>query len=234
MSKLTDDLKALRDLDDRELLGHVHAQHLTAYAERRLDERIVGYVEDHLQQCEVCRDAVETLRTTAAAAAATVPDRRRSGGLWDRLRRTVLAPASAAVYLVLAVVLAGWWMTRGPEPDVTVLPPAVPLFSDDTLRGDDAELEPVPLPAPEGQPLVLKLHTDLRPGEATGPLIVRVESGGDTLVEQRIAAADVPADGALMLILPAEAVMTGRVYRVDVEAPGALPFAASFRIEVSP
>ncbi len=228
------DLERLRDLDDATLLGHVHAAHLIAYAERRADGTVREYVEDHLRGCEVCRDALERVEATASDWT-EADDVRRRPALWDVLRRTVLAPAPALAYLLLLAVGLAWWGTRPPSGTISgTLPTTVPLFAADPLRGSASEDVPVVVPWATGTEVVLVVHTDVLPGEADGGLTVRVTAGDDAIVERALPADRIPDDGVLSVILPARDVRPGVVYRVRVEGPGAPPFNAAYRFPDRP
>ncbi|MDX1388674.1 MAG: hypothetical protein R3344_05765 [Acidobacteriota bacterium] len=234
MSRLQDDLRLLRDIDDDALLGHVHAQHLVAHVEGRLDDRISGYVDEHLRHCLVCRDAAEVLRKTLESEdAEPAPDADdRTGGLGGLLRRTLMAPVPVAAVVLLVAVLGVWWATR-PQPgtDTTVFSSPLPLFSDDTLRGGETAPDPIRVAWPEGSGFAVLLHTEIAPADLTGPLSIRVEQDGEPVLAEELFPDRLAPDGAIIVVLPMETRSKDALYRVTVEAPGALPFSASFRID---
>lgn len=236
---LVDDLRYLRELDDATLLGHVQAQHLIAFAEGTIDGPAASFVREHVGGCDVCHEAMEVYRATAHTGDAA--DERggegRRLGLWDLLRRTVLAPAPALAYLVvLAVGLALWW--TAPAPDVQApggLPVTVALYADDTLRGENVESDPIVVPWQVGRALVVLLHTDIAPGDLDGPLHVRVtNAAGRVVLDDSVPAANLPRDGVVSVILPPGEVRAGEVYVVSTTGVGALPFHGSFLPEVIP
>jgi len=99
------------------LLAHVQAEHLTRYARdpRALEPRLTSWIEEHLQSCTPCREAVEIVRDLESdgkperepSRTAPRPDRVT---LWDWLARTLLHPAPAMAYLVLLVAVVGVWI----------------------------------------------------------------------------------------------------------------------------
>lgn len=109
---------------------HPDPDALVCFAEARakMDSDVRREIENHLAMCPDCREEVAMLEAVDRESAGEVPramvarrgraDRRGAASgfrrFWEKLRASVLRPVPAAVYLVLAVVALGLYLT-GPS-----------------------------------------------------------------------------------------------------------------------
>ncbi|MBC7895570.1 MAG: hypothetical protein H7066_09155 [Cytophagaceae bacterium] len=70
-----------------------------------------AHVDTHLRDCAVCRETVETLRTTIADADALPPDVALPATLWTDIRRSIDAGKVTAIPTAAPARVRGWWMT---------------------------------------------------------------------------------------------------------------------------
>jgi hypothetical protein len=134
---LLEEARVLQGLDRQEpaeLLDHVQAQHLERFAADpgAMPPETTGWIREHLQGCEVCRDALHILRGALAgtgtrdAAADSAPPRgtpepvpaAESGSIWHLLSRTIFHPAAAAAYLVALCLAIPVYRALAPHPAI--------------------------------------------------------------------------------------------------------------------
>jgi len=222
-----------------ELRDHVQAQLLAEYADRpqSLETETLEWVESHLAACEVCESVLPALRGTSSVRTDEEESAAGGGRLWRFLAGTILRPAPALAYLLLAMAGVYWFATsdRGSlDEPAGLLSPAVHLYGEIAMRGGDDEAPPVRLEPVDDAPFRLALHTDLDPEDLSseaGPLRLLLRRGGDVLWSARVEPGSIPPDGVLEMTL-----QPGRLPRdVPLEVallpvPGAEPPLFSQRI----
>jgi hypothetical protein len=245
--------------DQAELLDHVQAQHLESYAVApgSVPPDLAGWIRQHLDGCDVCRDAHRILERSVSGRSAIDGARERPAGesasIWSLLTRTVFHPVAAAAYLLILAVVVPVYRGVVHLPDVERRVGAVereleqakrwggavdlPVLSS-ALRGEN---DVATLVSEEGQP-VLPIGAEFElPGDLdrSKPLRFTVRSDTVEIVWSR----EIPVPqvlrnlddaGIVTLLLPAAAVSPGR-YRLTVDRidrPASRPILdASFRIE---
>lgn len=224
------------------LLGHVQAQHLDRFARDpdAVEPRLAAWIRSHLDECAPCREALEILdsvhRAEASAARRPVSTHRvaarERGGAWFLLSRTVLHPVAALGYLALLAILVGVWSLRPAgtpaRPAIEALPPAFPLYPQETLRAAESREPPevAEIPGAETGPwLYLQVATladeDLLQDAAVG-FVVEIRDAGTTVRSQRLARSAVSEYGIVLLRVVRAGLTAGHDYRlvVQVAAPG--------------
>jgi anti-sigma factor RsiW len=248
---LLEEARALEELgraaaDD--LVEHVQAQHLERFARdpSALDPGLAAWIGAHLEGCPACRGALEILEGLAGdpdlgadprPSGKTVPfpvgSAQDSATLWGVLRRTVLHPAAAAVYLAALIAAFPLYRALAPAPEaeeraaaavdrlgVTSLPGAVdlPVLSS-AFRGDEAT---VSLPLAEGQSVLalgveFELPEDL--DDATAIRFAIRRAGANLVWQDEVRAAFVERNlaeaGLVVLLIPAGELGAGP-YRLTV------------------
>ncbi len=228
-------LSGLTESDFDGLLDHVHARHLEAYARHpeSLTEELSVFVREHLDECDVCREALVPLRRSielsdgdvVRAAAGDRPVEIASVTSfrpWRVLRRTVLHPAAAAVYLVAALAMASLWLSatgpldrggparRGGGGGVIDL-----VVVSGQVRGDDAAARLRLKPGDERVALGLDVELD----EALDPAAeLRVEIGTEdgrrfwiSRVPVERARTSLVETGIVAVLVPRDALERGRL-----------------------
>ena len=235
---LNEDLRRLQTIGDEALLGHIQAEHLIAYAEERGDPQSTGFIRDHLSQCMVCNDALQTYRRTIADADETMeaaPEKRPGHNPWDFLRRSILGPAPALAYLALLLVTAGWlWNQPASTPisEWAAEPSIVSLFADDALSGGTGtKSRETVLDFTTGRSLLLLVHSELIPEDLSGPIRLQVTGLAAPPIIKDITAETLPVNGIIPVLLPASLLQDQLQLDVTIEGDGILPFSASFRLE---
>jgi hypothetical protein len=215
------------------LLAHVQAEHLTRYARnpRALEPRLTSWIEEHLQSCTPCREAVEIVRDLESdgkpggepSLTTPRPDRVT---LWDWLARTLLRPVPAMAYLVLLVAVVGLWIggrdssTPAPHTNIELLLPGVSLYPEERFRsGESHEAEPVEIAFEAGRDLYLRVHTEIDDrilADAAAAFRLEISGGGQDVASRRLDRFELSDLGILSLKLRGEALRAGESYRVEV------------------
>lgn len=218
-------------------LEHVAPGLLVDYAENRdgLEAETVLWIEGRLATCADCREAFSNLQAVGAALAPIADAEPRRSVLWDWLAATLLRPAPALAYLLIAAVgLPLLWFMRAPgDPFAAVQ--VVALSGERAQRdqpagpGDPPGTTPITIRLVDaGRPLLVELVTDLvaddlRAG-ALGFVVELTTNGRPVKSERRDAAAFVLRDGraVLPLMLDPRLLRLGQDYRVAirVDKPG--------------
>ncbi len=193
----------------------VHPDLLLAYADDReaLDPELRARVERGLERSQRSREALEILREVdASLATAPSPEVSLSrepfwAGLWQTLRTTLLAPAPALAYLLVAAVLIPFVLRdapEGPELSPFALPQRVIVESERAVRGEEASAAPLALPAGT-QALLLELRTDLIPQDLKQGLSLELVlfAGDREITSSELTPADfAERDGKLTVSVP--------------------------------
>jgi len=215
------------------LLAHVQAEHLTRYARdpRVLEPRLTSWIEEHLQSCTPCREAVEIVRDLESdgkperepSRTAPRPDRVT---LWDWLARTLLHPAPAMAYLVLLVAVVGVWIggrdSSAPTPHTTLelLPPGVSLYPEERFRSEGSqEAEPVEIAIQAGRDLHLRVHTEIDDrilADEAAAFRLEISGDGQGVASRHLDRVELSDLGILDLKLSREALRAGESYRLEV------------------
>ncbi len=258
--ELLDDARGAAKLTERDfdgLLDHVHTQHLDAFARdpdaMELDLR--RWIEEHVDGCVVCRESLEQIESSLQYAARGEDEAERSPHdaevvefpFWRVMKRTVLHPAAAALYLMAALVsIPAYRSVVGPQigsrPDaVPAAPPTEPtggVFDlnviSGQLRGTDSGTT---IAVREGDPFVtigaeLELPGLLDDAAVIRFSIVRADGGAAWSATTTAAAArrNLAHSGVVTLVVPADRLRAGS-YRLAAEAEGDTLLDAPFDVE---
>jgi hypothetical protein len=220
-------VRAADERDPARYADEPHPQLLVTYvrAPEELDPATRAYVETCAEASAETRDLLDILREIRAEARPASAPRRAEPGMlaraWRWLASTVLAPAPALAYLVVAALVLPLALVDrdGGAPSAVALPEVRTLESDVALRG--APVAP-PVDVREGVPLLveMRLDADAEMLEASeGAFEVRiVDEGGDgrEVWRERVPVGAADERGVLRVMLGAEVSSPGAVRRVEV------------------
>lgn len=227
--------------------GHLLVQY--AETPDQLDTDTKRFVSTHLSGCEVCAGALEILQDMSQGPIERAEGEVETGvargplsalvdavvAFWRGLSRTVLQPAPALVYLGALVVIVAIVTLRGPvergdasggrtdgtvRNEIAVLPPAIRLPEEITMRGsDEAPLPQVVAVQAGTEKVVVELMTSIDRADLDDPdaqFLVEIAAGEHAFFSMSRRGADFDRRGHLQLLLDPATLIANATHTIRI------------------